>query len=115
MLSFYTLSHLVGVLGGKFLERGRVKKPGQELFKSQLSQYFTAQDLYVGATLCLNSINFQLLDADEYTFKYMEQHAEEVRRKNNKSAQAGFSFLSQGHEAVRFSLSAIKHVFCVTL
>ncbi|XP_014194781.1 EF-hand domain-containing family member C2 isoform X2 [Haplochromis burtoni] len=71
-----------GVLGGKFLERGRVKKPGQELFKSQLSQYFTAQDLYVGATLCLNSINFQLLDADEYTFKYMEQHAEEFPRAN---------------------------------
>lgn len=70
-----------GVIGGKFLERGRVKKPGQELFKSELSQYFTAQDLYVGATLCFNNKPFQLLDADEYTFNYMEQHAEEVRRK----------------------------------
>uniref|UniRef100_A0A3Q0T880 EF-hand domain-containing family member C2 n=1 Tax=Amphilophus citrinellus TaxID=61819 RepID=A0A3Q0T880_AMPCI len=71
-----------GVLGGRFLARGRVKKPGQELFKSELSQYFTAQDLYVGATLCLNSINFQLLDADEYTFNYMEQHAEEFPKAN---------------------------------
>lgn len=76
-----SLTHCVpGVLGGKFLERGRVKKPGQELFKSQLSEYFTAQDLYVGATLCLNNKNFQLLDADEYTFNYMEQRAEEVGR-----------------------------------
>ncbi|XP_040004665.1 EF-hand domain-containing family member C2 [Xiphias gladius] len=66
-----------GVRGGKFLERGRVKKPGQELFKSELSEYFKAQDLYVGATLCLNNKHFQLLDADEYTFSYMEQHAEE--------------------------------------
>lgn len=68
------------MIGGKFLERGRVKKPGQELFKSELSEYFTAPDLYVGASLCLNSKDFQLLDADEYTLSYMEQHAEEVGR-----------------------------------
>ncbi|XP_059198699.1 EF-hand domain-containing family member C2 [Centropristis striata] len=71
-----------GVLGGKFLKRGRVKKPGQELFKSEPSQCFTAQDLYVGATLCLNNMFFQLLDANEYTFNYMEQHAEEFPRAN---------------------------------
>uniref|UniRef100_A0A8C4HZ87 EF-hand domain-containing family member C2 n=1 Tax=Dicentrarchus labrax TaxID=13489 RepID=A0A8C4HZ87_DICLA len=71
-----------GVLGGKFLERGRVKKPGQDLFKSEVSECFTAQDLYVGATLCLNNKHFQLLDADEYTFNYMEQHAEEFPKAN---------------------------------
>ncbi|CAK6967716.1 EF-hand domain-containing family member C2 [Scomber scombrus] len=71
-----------GVLGGKFLERGRVKKPGQELFKSQLSEYFIAQDLYVGVTLCINNKNFQLVDADEYTLNYMEQHAEEFPKAN---------------------------------
>lgn len=61
-----------------FLARGRVKKPGQELFKSEPSEYFIAQDLYVGATLCLNNRLFQLLDADEYTLNYLEQHAEQV-------------------------------------
>ncbi|XP_026151493.1 EF-hand domain-containing family member C2 isoform X2 [Mastacembelus armatus] len=71
-----------GVIGGKFMERSRVKKPDQELFKSELSEYFTAQDLYVGATLCLNSKHFQLLDADEYTLNYMEQHAEEFPKAN---------------------------------
>ncbi|KAK7882331.1 hypothetical protein WMY93_028505 [Mugilogobius chulae] len=71
-----------GLLGGKFLERGRVKKPGQELYKSELSKYFTAQDFYVGAVLCLNNQNFQLTEADEYTFKYMEKHAEEFPRAN---------------------------------
>ncbi|XP_029314797.1 EF-hand domain-containing family member C2 [Cottoperca gobio] len=71
-----------GVLGGRFLERGRVKKPGQELFKSRLSEYFTAQDLYVGATLCLNNRHFQLLDTDEYTLNYMERHAEEFPKAN---------------------------------
>ncbi|XP_029937185.1 EF-hand domain-containing family member C2 [Myripristis murdjan] len=71
-----------GVLGGRFLERGRVKKPGQELFKSEMSEYFTAQDLYVGATLILKNQPFQLLDADEYTFSYMEKHAEEFPQAN---------------------------------
>ncbi|XP_029495193.1 EF-hand domain-containing family member C2 [Oncorhynchus nerka] len=71
-----------GVLAGKFLERGRVKKPGQELFKSEMSQYFSAQDLYVGARINLNNQGFQLIDADEYAFNYMEQHAEEFPRAN---------------------------------
>uniref|UniRef100_A0A3B4AFN7 EF-hand domain-containing family member C2 n=1 Tax=Periophthalmus magnuspinnatus TaxID=409849 RepID=A0A3B4AFN7_9GOBI len=67
-----------GVLGGAFLQRGRVKKPGQD--QSQRSQYFTAQDFYVGAVLCLNKRNFQLIEADEYTLNYMEQHADEFAR-----------------------------------
>ncbi|KAM8858253.1 EF-hand domain-containing family member C2 isoform 1-T1 [Synchiropus picturatus] len=69
-----------GVIGGKFLQRGRVKKPGQELFKSKLSEYFTPQDLYVGATLSLNNRDFLLVEANEYTLNYMEQHAEEFPR-----------------------------------
>ncbi|KAK5860609.1 hypothetical protein PBY51_022072 [Eleginops maclovinus] len=71
-----------GVIGGKFLERGRVMKPGQELFTSRPYEYFTAQDLYIGATVCLNDKPFQLLDADEYTLNYMEKHAEEFPKAN---------------------------------
>ncbi|XP_075960506.1 EF-hand domain-containing family member C2 [Anarhichas minor] len=71
-----------GMLTGKFLQRGRVKKPGQELFKSEMSEYFKAQDLYVGATLSFSGMHFQVLDADEYTLNYMEQHAEEFPKAN---------------------------------
>lgn len=35
-----------GVVGGKFLERGRIKKPGQEIFKSDMSEYYMACELY---------------------------------------------------------------------
>ncbi|KAJ8362253.1 hypothetical protein AAFF_G00386760 [Aldrovandia affinis] len=81
-LSVYERTHRnLGVIGGKFLERGRVKTPGQELFKSDLSECYGAQDLYVGARLCLNAHEFQLTDADEFTLSYMEQNAEEVRYK----------------------------------
>ncbi|NXI91130.1 EFHC2 protein, partial [Psophia crepitans] len=66
-----------GILGGKFLERGRIKQPGQELFKSEPSAYFKAQDLFVGARVCFHGHNFLLVDADEYTFNYMEKHANE--------------------------------------
>ncbi|NXS53837.1 EFHC2 protein, partial [Brachypteracias leptosomus] len=66
-----------GILGGKFLERGRIKKPGQELFKSEPSEYFQAQDLFIGARVCFHGHNFLLVDADEYTFNYMEKHANE--------------------------------------
>ncbi|XP_056144939.1 EF-hand domain-containing family member C2 [Lampris incognitus] len=71
-----------GVLGGKFLERSRVKKPGQDLFRREMPEYFSAQDLYVGVTLNLNNKFFELVDADEYTFSYMERHAEEFSKAN---------------------------------
>uniref|UniRef100_A0A8C1BR03 EF-hand domain (C-terminal) containing 2 n=1 Tax=Cyprinus carpio carpio TaxID=630221 RepID=A0A8C1BR03_CYPCA len=58
-----------GVIGGRFLKR--------------VSKYFTPQDLYVGAWLDLNNQPFQLLNADEFTFNYMEQHADEVTHKNH--------------------------------
>ncbi|CAH2220366.1 EF-hand domain-containing family member C2 [Pelobates cultripes] len=66
-----------GIDGGKFLERCRVKKPGQELFKSELSEYFKAEDLFVGARVKFNDHNFILVDADEYVFNYMEKNANE--------------------------------------
>lgn len=70
----------VGILGGKFLERSRIKKPGQELFKSEPSEYFKAQDLFIGARVCFHGHNFLLVDADEYTINYMEKHANEVKQ-----------------------------------
>ncbi|XP_051565641.1 EF-hand domain-containing family member C2 [Myxocyprinus asiaticus] len=84
-----------GVIAGKFLERGRVKKPGQELFKSEMSEYFKAQDLYVGAKLHLNNQPFHLLDADEFTFSYLEQHAEEFPKANIGTIISKIKFISE--------------------
>ncbi|XP_053295200.1 EF-hand domain-containing family member C2 [Pleuronectes platessa] len=71
-----------GIPGGRFLERVRVKKPGQQLFTSEPPQFFEAQDLYVGASVCINNVTFRLLDADEYTFSYMEQRPLEFPQAN---------------------------------
>lgn len=72
-------SILLGILGGKFLERDRIKKPGQELFRSEPSEYYKAQNLFVGARVCFHGHNFLLVGADEYTINYMEKHANEVK------------------------------------
>lgn len=41
-----------GVSGGKFLERGGVKKPGQERYGVNFPEYYKASDMYIGA--CVN-------------------------------------------------------------
>ncbi|XP_073918828.1 EF-hand domain-containing family member C2 [Castor canadensis] len=65
-----------GNAGGMFLKRIRVKKPGQEIFKSELSEYIKAEELYVGATVNVNGYLFLLLNADEYTLNYMEKNTD---------------------------------------
>ena len=55
------MSNVIGIIGGKFLERGRVKKPNQEMFSTKLSEYYSALDLFVGATVEFNNFKFQLI------------------------------------------------------
>lgn len=60
------------------MKRSRVKRPGQEIFKSELSEYIQPEELYVGAKVNVNGYIFLLLNADEYTLSYMEKHSEKV-------------------------------------
>lgn len=71
-------SFSIGLTGGMFLKRIRVKRPGQEVFKSELSEYIKAEELYVGARVNVNGYLFLLLNADEYTLNYMEKHSDKV-------------------------------------
>ncbi|KAJ3122477.1 EF-hand domain-containing protein 1 [Physocladia obscura] len=61
-----------GILGGKFMERTRVLKPGSSLSSSNGPIYYDVADLYVGATLDVFKHHFVLLDADEFVFNYLE-------------------------------------------
>ncbi|XP_028731729.1 EF-hand domain-containing family member C2 [Peromyscus leucopus] len=65
-----------GNTGGMFLKRSRVKKPGQEVFKSEFSEYIKAEELYIGTTVNINGYLFILLNADEYTLRYMENNTD---------------------------------------
>ncbi|XP_074247786.1 EF-hand domain-containing family member C2 [Saimiri boliviensis] len=73
---FEPIENNSGVTGGMFLKRSRVKKPGQPVFKSELSEYFKAEEFYIGVTVNVNGYVFHLLNADEYTLKYMEQNVD---------------------------------------
>ena len=56
-----------GIIGGKFLERQKVYQP-----KSRVA--YGESDLYVGNTLDIFNRDFELLDADEFTFQYMDNN-----------------------------------------
>ena len=65
-------------MNGRFLKRGRMKKP-VEMQSTDLrldSLYYGPEDLYVGAILELNKHAFLLTSADEYVFAYMERPSE---------------------------------------
>lgn len=74
-----------GIAGGKFLERAKVYKPQSE-------EIYTYLDLYVGGSVEVHRRTFEMVDADEYTFTYME---------NNKHV-----FIMADHEVLLKSLKA---------
>lgn len=71
-----------GIIGGKFLERSRVKKPAQPMFSTHLSEYYLSQDLFVGAAVEFNNHRFLLIDADEYAYNYLERHNDDFSMGN---------------------------------
>ncbi|XP_050996941.1 EF-hand domain-containing family member C2 [Acomys russatus] len=71
-----------GNAGGMFLKRSRVKRPGQEVFKSEFSEYIKAEEFYIGATVNINGYLFFLLNADEYTLNYMESNTDKFPYSN---------------------------------
>ena len=56
-----------------------MKKPNQPRYPVEFSKYFTLCDMYIGAVLEVNKFTFELIDADEYAYMYLEKHADEVR------------------------------------
>jgi hypothetical protein len=65
-----------GISGGRFLERMKIKKPNHPPYSTQLPEYYSYKDFYVGAHLKLNEFDFALLDADEYCYKFMEKNSQ---------------------------------------
>lgn len=63
------LTRGAGIAGGKYLERAKVYRPGSH------SSHYTERDLFVGARLALAGRVFELLEADEFTYSFMEQNA----------------------------------------
>lgn len=94
-----------GIIGGKFLERCRIKKPGQPNYSTTMSEYYLAQDLYVGANVDFNSHKFILIDADEYAFRYMENNSCEFPKASIEA------ILSKLHHAIGGKQDDVRSFF----
>ncbi len=66
----------VGIIGGKFLERGPIAKPKRS--ESDPTSHYQAEDLYIGSRVEFNKHKFVFIDADEYALRYMEKHSDQV-------------------------------------
>jgi len=61
-----------GIIGGKFLERTRVAKPGSSL---EAPQYYGPQDFHIGAVIEVFKHRFVITNADAYVLAYMQDHS----------------------------------------
>ncbi|XP_058803403.1 EF-hand domain-containing family member C2-like [Phymastichus coffea] len=68
-----------------FQKKMRVRLPGEEIFTSSEPKYYEPADFYVGACVNLSCFKFYIESADEYTFKYMEQHCDEFPKADIKT------------------------------
>lgn len=64
-----------GIIGGKFLERSRVKVPDG-------SGYYSSRDLFIGAHVEFLKHKFIITDADEYAVYYIEKNNKEYLQAN---------------------------------
>lgn len=67
-----------GIIGGKFLERTRVAKPGSP---PDGPEYYGPQDFYIGAVIEIFNHRFVITNADSFVLSYMEEHANQFPRK----------------------------------
>ncbi|KAL7388932.1 hypothetical protein ABVT39_023574 [Epinephelus coioides] len=64
-----------GIIGGKFLEKTRIPKPGSTVDKPE---FYSPADFAIGATVEVFSHRFVLTDADHYVLTYLESNASQI-------------------------------------
>ena len=92
-----------GIIGGKFLDRNRILKPGSSLSDPAGPSYYSATDLYVGAVIDIFNRKFTLIDADEYVFKYMEDNKNSYPHANANMVKAKFAQLPKATKSELFN------------
>ena len=63
-----------GIIGGKFLGRTRVCKPGSTVLSPQ---FYTPADFAIGAVITIFAHRFVIVDADEYVLKHLQCSGEQ--------------------------------------
>ncbi|KAI8918462.1 hypothetical protein DFJ77DRAFT_455630 [Powellomyces hirtus] len=78
---FEPKSRNTGLVGGKFLEKSRIRKPDG-------SGYYGTQDFYIGAELIFFHHPFILTSADDYAVKFMAEHPDMFPQQGQSPALA---------------------------
>ncbi|EDV19218.1 EF-hand domain-containing protein 1 [Trichoplax sp. H2] len=63
-----------GIIGGKFLERTRVVKPGCD---PNRPEYYGPKDFTIGSVVVVYGHKFVITDADDYVFRYIEENPDQ--------------------------------------
>uniref|UniRef100_H3D427 EF-hand domain (C-terminal) containing 1 n=2 Tax=Tetraodon nigroviridis TaxID=99883 RepID=H3D427_TETNG len=64
-----------GIIGGRFLEKTRIPKPGSTVDNPE---YYSPADLAIGATVDVFGHRFLLTDADQYVLTYLEANSSDI-------------------------------------
>ncbi|XP_068135101.1 EF-hand domain-containing protein 1 [Hyperolius riggenbachi] len=67
-----------GIIGGKFLERSRVPKPGSSIDDPS---YYGPEDFHIGAVVEVFSHRFIITDADEYVLNFIKANSHQFPSK----------------------------------
>lgn len=67
-----------GMVGGKFLQRQKVRNPAT-------GKNYVPSDFFVGASVVMNSFHFKVLATDERSMSYMEQNSSSFPKSNINS------------------------------
>lgn len=78
-IAVYELScRNAGFKGGEFFGKSKIYFPNQDKYQSQRPIAYKSQDLYLGAVVNFRSFIFQIVSADIFALKFMEQHKDQV-------------------------------------
>lgn len=83
-----------GFVGGKFLERDRVKNPFT-------GEWYRAADFFVGASIVANKFEFEIVDCDEYTNKFIANNAHIWGSNARPTPGAGQAFAAESTQQIR--------------
>jgi len=87
-----------GVMGGKFLQRQRVRRAGSNGVPS--AEYLQPADFHVGARIMINSWPFLVCSADDRTLQYMEAHPTDFPRSDTAGVLLSLRLLPERQEFV---------------
>ncbi|KAL8623691.1 hypothetical protein ACOMHN_004756 [Nucella lapillus] len=87
-----------GIIGGKFLERTRVAKPGSA---PDAPEYYGPQDFFIGAVIEIFNHRFVITGADAFVLSYMEEHSSQFPAQTISSLKEALGQTATGKEAVK--------------